>query len=128
MGEAKQEPERFRPRIGLLLPVVLSLGITGILGYPLLNAAVEITPVTPFQGDTLSGASLNALYFVLALGATATAMLFLVRRGRMGVLRKLVKVAVIIVCFTVALWYTSTVYLLSGLALDDTSSSLLLIG
>src|SRR6266540_4758462 len=126
MGEAKPEGEGFKPRLGHLLPVVLSLGATGVLGYPVLLA--PSVQVTPFQGDTLSGASLNALYFVLALGITATAMLFLVRRGRLGVLRRIVKVAVIIVCFTVALWYGNSVYLLSGVALDDTLASALLLG
>jgi presenilin-like A22 family membrane protease len=127
MGEEKPETEGFRPRLGHLLPVVLSLGITGILGYPLLSSSFTPTPIVVFQGGTPADASLNALYFVVALGVTATAMLFLVRRGQIGVLKKLVKVAVVVVCFTVALWYTSTVYSLSGLALDATSAPLLLL-
>ncbi len=119
MEEAKSEARGFKPRLSHLYPVILSLGITGILGYPLLNPSVEVTPVEPFQGDTLSGASLNALYFVVALGVAASAMLFLVRRGKLRVLRQLVKVAVGVVCFTVALWYSSIVYFLLGVALDD---------
>ena len=128
MEESKQETNRFKARLGLLFPVFLSLSVTGVLGYPLLAPSVQETPVTPFQGDTLSGASLNALYFVLALGITASAMLFLIRRGRKRVLRRLVKVAVIVVCFTVALWYVSVIYSLSGLTLDDTLASLFLLG
>ncbi len=127
MEDVKPEEARFKARIGLLLPVVLSLCVTGVLGYPLLASSVQVTPVTPFQGDTLSGASLNALYFVLALGITASAMLFLIRRGRKRVLRRLVKVAVIVVCFTVALWYVSEIYLLSGLSLDDTLVPIILL-
>jgi len=127
LEDAKPESNRFKARLDLLLPVVLSLCVTGVLGYPLLAPSVQVTPVTPFQGDTLSGASLNALYFVLALGITASAMLFLIRRGRKRILRRLVKVAVIVVCFTVALWYVSEVYILSGLALDDTVAPLLLL-
>src|SRR5713101_4111440 len=119
MEEAKPEAQGFKPRLSHLYPVILSLGITGILGYPLLSPSVEPTPVEPFQGDTLSGASLNALYFVVALGVAATAMLFLVRRGKLRILRQLVKVAVGVVCFTVALWYSSIVYLLLGISLDD---------
>ena len=119
MEEAKPEAPGFKPRLSHLYPVILSLGATGILGYPLLASSVVTATVTPFQGDTLSGASLNALYFVVALGFTATAMLFLVRRGKLRVLRQLVKVAVVIVCFTVALWYSSTVYFLLGVAFDD---------
>ncbi len=119
MEEAKPEARGFKPRFSHLYPVMLSLGITGVLGYPLLSPAVEVTPVEPFQGNTFSGASLNALYFVAALGISATLMLFLVRSGKLGVLRRLVKVAVVIVCFTVALWYSGVVFSLLGLSLDD---------
>lgn len=119
--EEDNKPERgFKPRFSHLYPVILSLGVTGALGYPILSPAVAVQPVTPFQGNTISGASFNALYFVVALAATATAMLFLVRRGKLGVLRQLVKVAVVFVCFTVALWYTNIVYYLLGVSLDDT--------
>jgi len=128
LEDVKPEEARFKARIGLLFPVVLSLCVTGVLGYPLLASSVQVTPVTPFQGDTLSGASLNALYFVLALGITASAMLFLIRRGRKRVLRRIVKVAVIVVCFTVAVWYANEIYILSGLALDNTLAILLLLG
>ncbi len=119
MEEAKPEARGFKPRFSHLYPVILSLGITGVLGYPLLSPAVEVTPVEPFQGNTFSGASLNALYFVAALGISATIMLFLVRSGKLGVLRRLVKVAVVIVCFTVAFWYSGVVFSLLGLSLDD---------
>ncbi len=128
MEEPKPEEARFKARLGLLFPVVLSLCVTGVLGYPLLAPSIQVTPVTPFQGDTLSGASLNALYFVLALGITASAMLFLIRRGRKRVLRRLVKLAVIVVCFTVAIWYISEIYFVTGLPLDDTTAILLLLG
>jgi len=127
LEDKKQESNRFKARLGLLFPVVLSLCVTGVLGYPLLAPSVQVTPVTPFQGNTLSGASLNALYFVLTLAVTASAMLFLIRRGRKRVLRRLVKVAVIVVCFTVALWYVSEIFFLSGLALDNTVAPLLLL-
>src|SRR6266571_8226765 len=119
MEETKPEARGFKPRFSHLYPVILSLGITGVLGYPLLSPAVEVTPVEPFQGNTFSGASLNALYFVAALGISATLMLFLVRSGKLGVLRRLVKVDVVIVCFTVALWYSGVVFSLLGLSLDD---------
>src|SRR6266567_3651321 len=114
MEKAKPEARGFKPRFSHLYPVMLSLGITGVLGYPLLSPAVEVTPVEPFQGNTFSGASLNALYFVAALGISATLMLFLVRSGKLGVLRRLVKVAVVIVCFTVALWYSGVVFSVLG--------------
>ncbi len=119
MEEPKPEARGFKPRFSHLYPVILSLGITGALGYPILSPAVEVTPVEPFQGNTFSGASLNALYFVAALGISATIMLFLVRSGKLGILRQLVKVAVFIVCFTVALWYSGVVFLLLGISLDD---------
>src|SRR5712692_451238 len=119
MEEAKPEARGFKPRFSHLYLVILSLGFTGVLGYPLLSPAVEVTPVEPFQGNTFSGASLNALYFVAALGISATIMLFLVRSGKLGVLRRLVKVAVVIVCFTVAFWYSGVVFSLLGLSLDD---------
>ncbi len=120
MEDSKPEERGFKPRFSHLYPVMLSLGITGILGYPIVGPTVEVTSVTPFQGNTFSGASLNALYFVAALAVTAMAMLVLVRQGKLGVLRQLVRVAVVVVCFTVALWYASIVFSLLPFAIDDT--------
>jgi len=119
MADSKPEERRFKPGLSHLYPVILSLGITGVLGYPILSPAIETTRVTPFSGDTFSGASLNALYFVAALGITATAMLVLVRRGKLSLLKQFVKVAVVFVCFTVTLWYLSIVLSLLPITISD---------
>jgi presenilin-like A22 family membrane protease len=119
MADSKPEERRFKPGLSHLYPVILSLGITGVLGYPILSPAIETTRVTPFSGDTFSGASLNALYFVAALGITATAMLVLVRRGKLSLLKQFVKVAVVFVCFTVTLWYISIVLSLLPITISD---------
>src|SRR5712692_2150868 len=119
MADPKPEERRFKPGLSHLYPVILSLGITGALGYPILSPAIETTRVTPFSGDTFSGASLNALYFVAALGITATAMLVLVRRGKLSLLKQFVKVAVVFVCFTVTLWYLSIVLSLLPITISD---------
>lgn len=81
----------------------------------------------PFRGDTYSGASLNVLLFVIALGSSATVMFLLVRRGRMGFLQKVVKVALVIVSFSVAIWYGSIVFAVFG-GPPDPGGSFLLLG
>jgi presenilin-like A22 family membrane protease len=49
------------------------------------------------------------LVFVFALGASATVMFLLIRRGRMRFIRRLVKVALIVVSFAVAFWYSTSI-------------------
>ncbi len=110
----EQKEGRFEPSFGHLYPVMLSLGITGALGYPLASQGVQTPSALPFQGNTYSGASLNALLFVIALGGSATFMFLLVRKGRMGFLQKMVKAALVIVCFSVAIWYGSIVFAVFG--------------
>src|SRR5438094_8961365 len=107
---AKEDHGAFKPRPRHLYPVILSLTVTGLLGYPISNQIVPQAQVTPFQGDSLSSAGLNALIFVIALGASATAMLLMVRRGRMKFIRSLIKVAVLVVSFAVAFWSTASIF------------------
>ncbi len=106
----ENEDRGFKPRPKHLLPVALGLAVTGILGYPLFNSGTPAAQVTPFAGDTITSASLNALIFVFALGASATAMVFLIRKGRMGFIRRMIKGALIVVSFAVAFWYTTSVF------------------
>ncbi len=121
----EQKEDRFEPSFGHLYPVILSLAITGALGYPLASQGAQSPSSLPFQGDTFSGASLNALLFVVALGASATVMFLLVRRGRTGFLRKMIKVALVIVCFSVAIWYGSLLFQVFGGPPDPGGSYLL---
>src|SRR5437879_12654199 len=93
---AEEEHRAFKPRLRHLYPVILSLAVTGLLGYPTSNQVVPQAQVTPFQGDTLSSAGLNAVIFVIALGASATAMLLMVRRGAMKFIRSPINAAVLI--------------------------------
>jgi hypothetical protein len=125
---AEEEPRAFKPRPQHLYPVILSLAVTGLLGYPLSSQPVPQAQVTPFQGDTLSSASLNAFIFVIALGASATAMFIMVRKGRMNFIRSLIKVAVLIVSFAVAFWYTTSILLLIPDSPSDPLATIIVLG
>ena len=107
---AESETSGFRPRPKHLLPVFLGLVATGLLAYPISLFGALSAQVTPFTGTSVTGASLNALIFVLALAVSATAMFLLIRRGRMGFIRRMIKVALIIVSFAVAFWYTGSLF------------------
>jgi presenilin-like A22 family membrane protease len=127
---AEEEPRAFKPRPRHLYPVILSLAVTGVLGYPISNPnqPVPQAQVTPFQGDTLSSAGLNAIIFVIALGASATAMFLIVRRGRMKFIRSLIKAAVLVVSFAVAFWYTSSILFLLPIVVSDTVYLAIVLG
>jgi hypothetical protein len=127
---SEEEPRAFKPRPRHLYPVILSLAITGVLGFPLSNPnqPVPQAQVTPFQGNSLGSASLNALVFVVALGASATAMFLLVRRGRMKFIRSLIKAAVLIVSFAVAFWYASSIFFLIPNSPSDPVATIILLG
>ncbi len=120
---AEDEGRVFKPRPGHLYPVILSLAITGLLGIPFAVNDVEVISVTPFQGDTYSGASLNALFFVIALASSASIMFLLVRRGKMGFLRGMIKAALVVVCFSVVFWYSTILFSLLGSPLGEPAAS-----
>ena len=106
---AEVEETAFKPRLSHLLPIVLGLLATGILGVPLIGSGAPQAPVTPFGGNDLASASSDALILVLALAASATVMLFLIRRGKMNFIRRVIKGALILVSFAVSFWYTTSV-------------------
>ena len=124
---AEDEGRVFKPRPGHLYPVILSLAITGLLGIPFAVSDVEVISVTPFQGDTYSGASLNALFFVIALATSASIMFLLVRRGKMGFLRRMIKAALVVVCFSVVFWYSTILFFLLGSPLGEPAASTFLL-
>jgi presenilin-like A22 family membrane protease len=106
---AESESKVFKPRPKHLLPVFLGLLVTGILAYPISIVAPAQAQVTPFDVNSVSGASLNAVVFVFALGASATVMFLLIRRGRMRFIRRLIKGALVLVSFAVAFWYSTSI-------------------
>jgi hypothetical protein len=106
---AAVEDRAFKPRLSHLLPIILGLLATGILGIPLIGSGAPQAPVTPFGGNDLTSASLDALILVLALAVSATIMLFLIRRGRMKFIRQMIKGALVLVSFAVSFWYTTSV-------------------
>ncbi|OLD03788.1 MAG: hypothetical protein AUJ07_05515 [Crenarchaeota archaeon 13_1_40CM_3_53_5] len=120
-----QPEERFKPTIAHLYPVILSLAITGALGY--LPASQNVVVQQIIGGDTVPTASVSALYFVLALAGSATVMLLLVRKGKMSFLQRAVKTALVFVCFAVALWYSSILFSLAGNPLPDPSATIVLL-
>src|SRR6266699_871650 len=87
---AETEGKVFKPRPKHLVPVILGLLATGALAYPISIVGAPQAQVTPFVGDTVTSASLNAVVFVFALGASATVMFLLIRRGRMRFIRRFV--------------------------------------
>src|SRR5437016_4577315 len=93
---AESESKVFKPRPKHLVPVILGLLATGALAYPISLVGAPQAQVTPFVGDTVTSASLNAVVFVFALGASATVMFLLIRRGRMRFIRRLVKGALVV--------------------------------
>ncbi len=106
---AESESRVFKPRPKHLLPVILGLLATGVLAYPISIVTPPQASVTPFDVNSVSGASLNAVVFVFALGASATVMFLLIRRGRMRFIRRLVKGALVLVSFAVAFWYSTSI-------------------
>jgi presenilin-like A22 family membrane protease len=106
---SESESKVFKPRPKHLLPVLLGLLATGILAYPISIVAPAQAQVTPFDVNSAAGASLNAVVFVFALGASATVMFLLIRRGRMRFIRRLIKGALVLVSFAVAFWYSTSI-------------------
>ena len=106
---AESESKVFKPRLKHLLPVFLGLLATGILAYPIRIVLPAQAHVTPFDVNSAAGASLNAVVFVFALGASATVMFLLIRRGRMQFIRRLIKGALVLVSFAVAFWYSTSI-------------------
>lgn len=106
---AESESKGFKPAPKHLLPVFLGLLATGILAYPISLVAPAQAQVTPFDVNSVTGASLNAVVFVFALGASATVMFLLIRRGRMRFIRGLIKGALVLVSFAVAFWYSTSI-------------------
>ncbi len=115
----EEKEERFAPSLAHLYPVIISLAITGGLGYPPSSQGATTPPIVAFEGNTPAGASLNALYFVLALGASATAMFLLIRRGRVRLLQKFLKIALLAVCFSASVWYGSIMIEVFGSPLGE---------
>ena len=128
--EQKTEQGPFTPRLHHLYPVLLSLAVTGILGFPISNPnnPVPQAQVTPFQGNGLDSASLNALFFVTALSASATVMFLLIRRGRMKFIRSMIKIAVLLVSFAVAFWYAASILFLLPDSPSDPLATVVLLG
>jgi presenilin-like A22 family membrane protease len=106
---SESESKVFKPHPKHLLPVFLGLLATGILAYPISIVAPAQAQVTPFDVNSAAGASLNAVVFVFALGASATVMFLLIRRGRMRFIRRLIKGALVLVSFAVAFWYSTSI-------------------
>lgn len=125
MGVAP-EP-KFKPGPKHLIPVALGLAVTGLLAYPLSNRQTPSAQVTAFAGDSVTSASLNAIIFVIALAVSAAVMVFIIRRGGMRFIRRMIKFAVVLVSFAVTFWYASAIFFLSGSPLADPLATLSLI-
>jgi hypothetical protein len=127
---AEEERRAFKPRLRHLYPVILSLAVTGLLAFPFSSPNQPVPPaqVTVFQGNDLGSAGLNAIIFVIALGASATVMFLMIKRGRMKFIRSLIKVALMVVSFAVAFWYASSIFLLIPNSPSDPLATIILLG
>src|SRR5437879_10870534 len=106
---AESESKAFKTCPTHVLPVIIGLLATGALAYPISIVGAPHAQVTPFVGDNVTSASLNAVVFVFALAASATVMFLLIRRGRMRFIRRLVKGALVLVSFAVTFWYSTSI-------------------
>jgi hypothetical protein len=127
---AEEERKAFKPRPRHLYPVILSLAVTGLLAFPFSSPNQPVPPaqVTVFQGNDLGSAGLNAIIFVIALGASATVMFLMIKRGKMRFIRTLIKVALMVVSFAVAFWYASSIFLLIPNSPSDPLATIILLG
>jgi hypothetical protein len=127
---AEEERRAFKPRLRHLYPVILSLAVTGLLAFPFSSPNQPVPPaqVTVFQGNDLGSAGLNAIIFVIALGASATVMFLMIKRGKMRFIRTLIKVALMVVSFAVAFWYASSIFLLIPNSPSDPLATIILLG
>lgn len=101
--------ERFRATATHLLPEIWTLIAAGMLSVGILESKIEVEIITAFP-ETPSGATLNMTLFVVIMAAIATLMYLLVKHGLEKIFRAIIKVAIVLVLFTLLNWYLAALF------------------
>jgi len=88
-----------------LVPVLAALSLAGILTYGLQASEAEVMPITVFP-ETASGATLNALIFVVMMATAATLIYLLLKYRRKQMVKHLMAAAMFFVAFFLLNWYS----------------------
>jgi len=105
---------KFKVSVAHLLLIVFSLALSSILSYMILFLNPEI-PELIFFPETVNGAALNALTFIILMASATTFMYFLIKFGFQKTVKKLIKVALILSISLIIYWYCETILVLTNL-------------
>jgi len=95
-------------RLGNLKPQLWVVFLAGILSYFLVQTDSAYEQLTVFP-ETTVGASLNSLFFVIALFIIATIIYLIVKRGRLSILKYALRFSLILSTFLLTNWYISKI-------------------
>jgi hypothetical protein len=95
-------------RLGNLKPQLWVVSLAGILSYFLVQTDSAYERLTVFP-ETTVGASLNSLFFVIALFIIATIIYLIVKRGRLSILKYALRFSLILSTFLLTNWYISKI-------------------
>jgi presenilin-like A22 family membrane protease len=95
-------------RLGNLKPQLWVILLAGILSYFLIQTDSYYERLTVFP-ETTVGASLNSLLFVIALFIIATIIYLIVKRGRLSILKYVLRFSLILSTFLLTNWYISKI-------------------
>ena len=95
-------------RLGNLKPQLWVIFLAGILSYFLVQTDSYYERLTVFP-ETTVGASLNSLLFVIALFIIATIIYLIVKRGRLSILKYVLRFSLILSTFLLTNWYISKI-------------------
>jgi len=109
----------FKASVDHVLPQAWGLLLTGLLSLYLEMTEDRRELLTVFP-ETPTGASLNSLVFILPLFLAATMIYLLVRGGRLGVVKFIVRASLALATFLLIVWYTSKA---SGVTSSNVSES-----
>jgi len=101
--------EKFRATTTHLLPEIWTLIAAGILAVGILESKIEVEIITAFP-ETPSGATLNMTLFIVIMAVIATVMYLLIKHGLEKIFRAIVKVAIVLVLFTLLNWYLAAFF------------------
>lgn len=98
--------EKFRAAPIQLLPEIVTLLMAGGLALAVAESKVELESIMAFP-ETPAGAALNMLTYVVTMTVVATIMYVLIKHGFEKIFRHVLKLAVILVQFSLLNWYSN---------------------
>ena len=104
---------KFKISFRHLYPIILSLGVSSALTYPISVLNPEL-PALAFFAETAHGIALNASIFVILMAVAATFLYLLIKLGLHKMAKNLIKLALVLSTFFVVLWYGEALLPLSG--------------